>query len=59
MMSKTGLVKLKRERNTIELAHRYQRIGIRAVAAALRCQRQETAEDGKEIGKRNRGPPKN
>ena len=59
MISKTKLVKSKREWKTIELAHRYQRIGIGAVVAVLRCQQRETLEDKSENNKRNRGPPKN
>ena len=40
-MSKSKQIKKKRERKKVDLADRYQEIGISAVAAALRCQREK------------------
>lgn len=37
--------KTKRERKKVDLADRYQKIGISAVAAALRCQREKKSDD--------------
>ena len=40
-MSKREPNKTKRERKKVDLADRYQKIGISAVAAALRCQKEK------------------
>ena len=44
-MSKREQNKTKRERKEVDLADRYQKIGISAVAAALRCQKEKKADD--------------
>lgn len=44
-MSKREPTKTKRERKTVDLADRYQEIGISAVAAALRCQKEKKPDD--------------
>jgi hypothetical protein len=44
-MSKREPNKTKRERKKVDLADRYQKIGISAVAAALRCQKEKKPDD--------------
>jgi hypothetical protein len=43
-MSKSELTRAKQERKKVNLADRYQKIGIGAVAAALRCQKQKNPD---------------
>jgi hypothetical protein len=45
-MSKSKQTKTKRQRKKVDLADRYQEIGISAVAAALRCQREKRPAKG-------------
>ena len=40
-MSKSKQIKTKRQYKKVDLADRYQEIGISAVAAALRCQKEK------------------
>jgi hypothetical protein len=44
-MSKSMPTKAKQERKKVDLADRYQKIGISAVAAALRCQNEKKPDD--------------
>ncbi len=44
-MSKSKLTKTKQERKKVDLADHYQKIGISAVAAALRCQKEKKPDD--------------
>ncbi|HLO00486.1 MAG TPA: hypothetical protein VK208_18655 [Pyrinomonadaceae bacterium] len=41
-MSKSKQIKTKRQYKKVDLADRYQEIGISAVAAALRCQKRKS-----------------
>jgi hypothetical protein len=40
-MSNSKRIKTKRQRKRVDLADRYQKIGISAVVAALRCQKEK------------------
>ena len=53
-MSKSRKIKTKRQRKKVDLADRYQAIGISAVAAALRCQREKRPARG---NRSSSGPP--
>lgn len=44
-MSKREPTKTKRQRKKVDLADRYQEIGIGAVAAALRCRKEKKPDD--------------
>ena len=44
-MSKSKRIKTKRQSKKVDLADRYQEIGISSVAAALRCQKEKKPDD--------------
>jgi hypothetical protein len=53
MPDNTSQAKSKRQRNKVDLADQYHAIGIRAVAAAARCEGDENAPVSRQIEKRH------
>ena len=56
-MSKSKQIKTKRQRKTVDLAGRYQEIGISSVAAALRYQTEKKRDDMSASNNRSTGGP--
>lgn len=56
-MSMSERIKTKRQRKKVDLADRYQEIGISSVAAALRCQREKKSDDMSGSNNRSTGGP--
>ena len=59
VMPKSKPTKAKQERKKVDLVDRYQKIGISAVAAALRCQKEKRPDDMSARGNRSRSGPVN